>query len=83
VLSARAYLSRDKSCEHLVFQTTAHDGEGQYGAFDGTVLQIPNTLRFGSHARCRVDVHVFLDGAVKFFYKTKRSQSSTQRQRTR
>jgi len=40
--------------------------------FEGTVLQIPKTLRFGSHAHRRVDVHVLLDGAVEFFYKTEK-----------
>jgi transposase len=40
--------------------------------FEGTILQIPKTLRFGSHAHRRVDVHVLLDGAVEFFYKTEK-----------
>jgi hypothetical protein len=40
--------------------------------FEGTVLQIPKTLRFGSHAHRRVDVHVMLDGAVELFYKTEK-----------
>jgi hypothetical protein len=40
--------------------------------FEGTVLQIPKTLRFGSHAHRRVDVHVLLDGAVEFFYETEK-----------
>ena len=34
-------------------------------------MQIPKTSSFGSHANKRVAVHVMLDGAVEFFYKTK------------
>ena len=41
-------------------------------SLEGTVLQIPKTSSFGSHANKRVDVHVMLDGAVEFFYKTKK-----------
>jgi hypothetical protein len=40
-------------------------------SLEGTVLQIPKTSSFGSHANKRVAVHVMLDGAVEFFYKTK------------
>ena len=40
--------------------------------FDGTVLQIPKTSPFGSHANKRIDVHVLLDGAVELFYKTEK-----------
>jgi len=40
--------------------------------FEGTVLQIPKTSSFRSHANSRVDVHVLLDGAVEFFYKTEK-----------
>ncbi|HTF93824.1 MAG TPA: hypothetical protein VK632_12300, partial [Verrucomicrobiae bacterium] len=40
--------------------------------FEGTVLQIPKTSSFGSHAHRRVDVHVLLDGAVEIFYKTEK-----------
>ena len=40
--------------------------------FEGTVLQIPKTSPFGSHANKRIDVHVLLDGAVEFFYKTEK-----------
>ena len=40
--------------------------------FEGTVLQIPKTSSFRSHAHRRVDVHVLLDGAVEFFYKTEK-----------
>ena len=38
--------------------------------FEGTVLQIPKTSPFRSYANKRIDVHVLLDGAVEFFYKT-------------
>ena len=38
--------------------------------FEGTVLQIPKTSPFRSHANKRIDVHVMLDGAVECFYKT-------------
>jgi len=44
-------------------------------SLEGTVLQIPKTSPFGSHANKRVDVHVLLDGAVEFFYKTKKIAS--------
>ena len=40
--------------------------------FDGTILQIPKTSPFGSHANKRIDVHVLLDGAVALFYKTEK-----------
>jgi transposase len=40
--------------------------------FEGTVLQIPKTSPFRSHANKRIDVHVLLDGAVEFFYKTEK-----------
>jgi len=43
--------------------------------FEGTVLQIPKTSPFRSYANRRVDVHVFLDGAVQFFYKSERIAS--------
>jgi len=38
--------------------------------FQATVLQIPKTSPFRSYANKRIDVHVLLDGAVEFFYKT-------------
>jgi hypothetical protein len=38
--------------------------------FQATVLQIPKTSPFCSYANKRIDVHVLLDGAVEFFYKT-------------
>lgn len=41
-------------------------------SFAGTVFQIPKTSPFRSHANKRVDVHVRLDGAVEFFYKTEK-----------
>jgi hypothetical protein len=41
-------------------------------SFEGTVLQIPKTSPFRSHANKRIDVHVLLDGAVEFFYKTEK-----------
>lgn len=41
-------------------------------SFEGTVLQIPKTSAFRSYAHKRVDVHVLLDGAVEFFYKTEK-----------
>jgi transposase len=40
--------------------------------FEGTVLQIPKTSPFRSHANKRIDVHVLLDGAVEFFYKSEK-----------
>lgn len=40
--------------------------------FEGTVLQIPKTSPFCSHANKRIDVHVLLDGAVELFYKTEK-----------
>jgi len=40
--------------------------------FEGSVLQIPKTSPFRSHANKRIDVHVLLDGAVEFFYKTEK-----------
>lgn len=39
-------------------------------SFEGTVLQIPKASPFRSYANKRIDVHVLLDGAVEFFYKT-------------
>lgn len=41
-------------------------------SFEGTVFQIPKTSPFRSHANKRIDVHVLLDGAVEFFYKTEK-----------
>jgi len=41
-------------------------------SLEGTVFQIPKTSPFGSHANKRIDVHVRLDGAVEFFYKTEK-----------
>jgi transposase len=40
--------------------------------FEGTVFQIPKTSPFRSHANKRIDVHVLLDGAVEFFYKSEK-----------
>ena len=40
--------------------------------FEGTIFQIPKTSPFRSHANKRIDVHVLLDGAVEFFYKTEK-----------
>ncbi len=40
--------------------------------FEGTVFQIPKTSSFRSYANKRIDVHVLLDGAVEFFYKTEK-----------
>jgi hypothetical protein len=40
--------------------------------FEGTVLQISKTSPFRSHANKRIDVHVLLDGAVEFFYKSEK-----------
>ena len=40
--------------------------------FEGSVLQIPKTSPFRSYANKRIDVHVLLDGAVEFFYKTEK-----------
>ncbi len=41
-------------------------------SFEGTVLQIPKTSPYRSYANKRIDVHVLLDGAVEFFYKTEK-----------
>lgn len=41
-------------------------------SFEGTVLQIPKTSPYRSYANKRIDVHVLLDGAVQFFYKTEK-----------
>lgn len=41
-------------------------------SFEGTVLQIPKTSSYRSYANKRIDVHVLLDGAVEFFYKTEK-----------
>jgi transposase len=43
--------------------------------FEGTLLQIPKTSPFRSHANKRIDVHVLLDGAVEFFYQTEKIAS--------
>jgi transposase len=43
--------------------------------FEGTVLQIPKTSPSRSYANKRIDVHVLLDGAVEFFYKTEKIAS--------
>jgi hypothetical protein len=40
--------------------------------FEGSILQIPKTSPFRSYAHKRIDVHVLLNGAVEFFYKTER-----------
>jgi len=40
--------------------------------FEATVLQIPKTSPYRSYANKRIDVHVLLDGAVEFFYKTEK-----------
>jgi hypothetical protein len=51
-------------------------------SFEGTVLQLPKTPPFRSHANKRVEVNVMLDGAVEIFYKTEKSPPSIQKQRT-
>ena len=43
--------------------------------FEGTVFQIPKKSPYRSYANRRVDVHVLLDGAVEFFYKTEKIAS--------
>jgi len=43
--------------------------------FDGVIFQIPKKSPYRSYANRRVDVHVLLDGAVEFFYKTERIAS--------
>src|SRR6185295_8435687 len=43
--------------------------------FDGIIFQIPKKSPYRSYANRRVDVHVFLDGAVQFFYKSERIAS--------
>jgi transposase len=40
--------------------------------FDGVVLQIPKAAAYRSYANKRIDVHVLLNGAVEFFYKTEK-----------
>jgi hypothetical protein len=40
--------------------------------FAGVVLQIPKASAYRSYAHKRIDVHVLLDGAVEFFYKTEK-----------
>ena len=40
--------------------------------FEGTIFQIPKQFPSRSHANKRIDVHVMLDGAVEFFYKTEK-----------
>ena len=40
--------------------------------FEGMLFQIPKTSPFRSYANRRIDVHVLLDGAVEFFYKTEK-----------
>ena len=43
--------------------------------FEGTVFEIPKSSPFRSYANKRIDVHVRLDGAVEFFYKTEKIAS--------
>jgi transposase len=43
--------------------------------FDGVIFQIPKKSPYRSYANRRVDVHVLLDGAVEFFYKTEKIAS--------
>lgn len=43
--------------------------------FDGIIFQIPKKSPYRSYANRRVDVHVLLDGAVEFFYKTEKIAS--------
>jgi transposase len=43
--------------------------------FEGSVLQIPKTSPYRSYAHKRINVHVLLDGAVEFFYKTEKIAS--------
>jgi len=43
--------------------------------FQGSVLHIPKTSPYRSHANKRIDVHVRLDGAVEVFYKTEKIAS--------
>jgi hypothetical protein len=40
--------------------------------FEGVVLQIPKAYAYRSYTNKRIDVHVLLDGAVEFFYKTEK-----------
>jgi hypothetical protein len=40
--------------------------------FDGVILQISKTSAYRSYANKRIDVHVLLDGALEFFYKTEK-----------
>ena len=40
--------------------------------FDGVLFQIPKTSAYRSYANKRIDVHVLLDGALEFFYKTEK-----------
>jgi transposase len=56
----------------LCFKQQRTVGKDNTVTFEGTVLQIPKTSSFRSHVHRRVDVHVLLDGAVEFFYKTEK-----------
>ena len=40
--------------------------------FDGVIFQIPKKSPYRSYAHKRIHVHVGLDGAVEFFYKTEK-----------
>jgi transposase len=40
--------------------------------FDGVIFQIPKKSPYRSYAQKRIHVHVGLDGAVEFFYKTEK-----------
>ena len=40
--------------------------------FDGVIFQISKKSPYRSYAHKRIDVHVLLDGAVEFFYKTEK-----------
>jgi hypothetical protein len=42
--------------------------------FDGVIFQIPKKSPHRSYAQNRIDVHVGLDGAAEFFYKTEKMQ---------
>ena len=50
--------------------------------FEGTVLQLPKTSPFRSHANKRVEVNVMLDGAAEISTRPRKSPPSIQKQRT-
>lgn len=56
----------------LCFQQQRTVANDNTVTFDGVIFQIPPKSPHRSYARKRIDVHVLLDGAVEFFYKTEK-----------